>query len=236
MIKANRTKIENSSVTGIPVGYDVFGAGASNDKDGKSNEGYTGGFVGYNDAGLLEGNKMEKADTIRGFAGQIGEFSGYTDTNTSYDALEDPTNIEKANTYQVYRTTDKRFTVVKKINTIISQTGIPAEGSDPTGEVTYTIKHLDVVKTHNDWQDVYMTTNTETSYVKVPIKVYVSAAQADLMYGVETYISTGDETAKPGEMQDPCDKTVNITIQKVWKDNDGKNIQRPRSINVKCID
>ena len=232
LIKANRTKIENSSVTGIPVGYDVFGAGASNDKDGKSNEGYTGGFVGYNDAGLLEGNKMEKADTIRGFAGQIGEFSGYTDTNTSYDALEDPTNIEKANTYQVYRTTDKRFTVVKKINTIISQTGIPAEGSDPTGEVTYTIKHLDVVKTHNDWQDVYMTTNTETSYVKVPIKVYVSAAQADLMYGVETYISTGDETAKPGEMQDPCDKTVNITIQKVWKDNDGKNIQRPRSINV----
>ena len=52
------------------------------------------------------------------------------------------------------------------------------------------------------------------------------------MYGVETYISTGDETAKPGEMQDPCDKTVNITIQKVWKDNDGKNIQRPTSIEV----
>ena len=235
LIKANRTKIEKSSVIGIPVGYDVFGAGASNDKDGKSNEGYTGGFVGYNDAGLLEGNKMEKADTIRGFAGQIGEFSGYTDTNTSYDALEDPTNIEKANTYQVYRTTDKRFTVVKKINTIISQTGIPAEGSDPTGEVTYTIKHLDVVKTHNDWQDVYMTTNTETSYVKVPIKVYVSDAQADLMYGVETYISTGDETAKPGEMQDPCDETVNITIQKVWKDNDnsvGEDHKRPRSIKV----
>ncbi len=230
LIKANRTKIEKSSVTGIPVGYDVFGAGASNDKDGKSKEGYTGGFVGYNDAGLLEGNKMEKADTIRGFAGQIGEFSGYTDTNTSYDALEDPTNIEKANTYQVYRTTDKRFTVVKKINTIISQTGIPAEGSDPTGEVTYTIKHLDVVKTHNDWQDVYMT--TPNGYAQVPIKVYISDAQADLMYGVETYISTGDETAKPGEMQDPCDKTVNITIQKVWKDNDGKNIQRPTSIEV----
>ncbi len=230
LIKANRTKIADSTVIGISVGYDVFGAGASNDKDGKSNEGYTGGFVGYNDAGLLEGNKMEEADTIRGFAGQIGEFSGYTDTNTSYDALEDPMNIEKANTYQVYRTTDKRFTVVKKINTIISQTGIPAEGSDPTGEVTYTIKHLDVVKTHNDWQDVYMT--TPKGYAQVPIKVYISDAQADLMYGVETYISTGDETAKPGEMQDPCDKTVNITIQKVWKDNDGKNIQRPTSITV----
>lgn len=232
LIKANRTKIEKSSVTGIPVGYDVFGAGASNDKDGKSKEGYTGGFVGYNDAGLLEGNKMEKADTIRGFAGQIGEFSGYTDTNTSYDALEDPTNIEKANTYQVHRTTDRRLTVVKKDDTVISVSDDRSTQFDTIGEVCYTINHLDVVKTHDYWQDVYMTTNIETSYVKVPIKVYVSAAQADLMYGVETYISTGDETAKPGEMQDPCDKTVNITIQKVWKDNDGKNIQRPTSIKV----
>lgn len=232
LIKANRTKIEKSSVIGIPVGYDVFGAGASNDKDGKSNEGYTGGFVGYNDAGLLEGNKMEKADTIRGFAGQIGEFSGYTDTNTSYDALKDPINIEKANTYQVYRTTDRRLTIVKKGDTVISVSDDLSTQFDTIGEVCYTINHLDVVKTHDYWQDVYMTTNIETSYVKVPIKVYVSDAQADLMYGVETYISTGDETAKPGEMQDPCDKTVNITIQKVWKDNDGKNIQRPTSIKV----
>lgn len=232
LIKANRTKIADSTVIGISVGYDVFGAGASNDKDGKSNEGYTGGFVGYNDAGLLEGNKMEKADTIRGFAGQIGEFSGYTDTNTSYDALKDPINIEKANTYQVYRTTDRRLTIVKKGDTVISVSDDLSTQFDTIGEVCYTINHLDVVKTHDYWQDVYMTTNIETSYVKVPIKVYVSDAQADLMYGVETYISTGDETAKPGEMQDPCDKTVNITIQKVWKDNDGKNIQRPTSIKV----
>lgn len=230
LIKANRTKIADSTVIGISVGYDVFGAGASNDKDGKSNEGYTGGFVGYNDAGLLEGNKMKKADTIRGFAGQIGEFSGYTDTNTSYDALKDPINIEKANTYQVYRTTDRRLTIVKKGDTVISVSDDLSTQSDTIGEVRYTINHLDVVKTHDYWQDVYITTTN--GYAQVPIKVYVSDAQADLMYGVETYISTGDETAKPGEMQDPCDKTVNITIQKVWKDNDGKNIQRPTSIKV----
>lgn len=233
LIKANRTKIADSTVIGISVGYDVFGAGASNDKDGKSNEGYTGGFVGYNDAGLLEGNKMEKADTIRGFAGQIGEFSGYTDTNTSYDALKDPTNIEKANTYQVYRTTDRRLTIVKKGDTVISVSDDLSTQSDTIGEVCYTINHLDVVKIHGDWQDVYITTTN--GYAQVPIKVYVSDAQSDLMYGVETYISTGDETAKPGEMQDPCDETVNITIQKVWKDNDnsvGEDHKRPTSIKV----
>lgn len=233
LIKANRTKIEKSTVTGISVGYDVFGGGASNDKDGESSKGYTGGFVGYNDAGLLEGNQMIKADTIRGFAGQIGEFSGYTDTNTSYDALKDPTNIEKANTYQVYRTTDRRLTIVKKGDTVISVSDDLSTQSDTIGEVRYTINHLDVVKTHDYWQDVYITTTN--GYAQVPIKVYVSDAQADLMYGVETYISTGDETAKPGEMQDPCDETVNITIQKVWKDNDnsvGEDHKRPTSITV----
>ncbi len=235
LIKANRTKIEKSTVTGISVGYDVFGGGASNDKDGESSKGYTGGFVGYNDAGLLEGNQMIKADTIRGFAGQIGEFSGHTDTNTSYDALKDPTNIEKANTYQVYRTTDQRLTVVKKGDIVISRVNTLSDQSGTIGEICHTINHLETIDSHDEWQDVYMTTNTETSYVKVPIKVYVSDAQADLMYGVETYISTGDETAKPGEMQDPCDETVNITIQKVWKDNDnsvGEDHKRPTSIIV----
>lgn len=236
LIKANRTKIEKSTVTGISVGYDVFGGGASNDKDGESSKGYTGGFVGYNNAGLLEGNKMEKADTIRGFAGQIGEFSGYTDTNTSYDALKDPTNIEKANTYQVHRTTDRRLTVVKKGDIVISRVvNTLSDQSGTIGEICHTINHLETIDSHNEWQDVYMTTNTKTSYVKVPIKVYVSDAQADLMYGVETYIPTGDETAKPGEMQDPCDETVNITIQKVWKDNDnsvGEDHKRPASIIV----
>lgn len=236
LIKANRTKIENSSVTGIPVGYDVFGGGASNDKDGISDKGYAGGFAGYNHAGLLEENHMIKADTVRGTANKIGEFSGYTNTDTSYDALKDPTNIEKANTYQVHRTTDQRLTVVKKGDIVISRVvNTLSDQSGTIGEICHTINHLETIDSHNEWQDVYMTTNTKTSYVKVPIKVYVSDAQADLMYGVETYIPTGDETAKPGEMQDPCDETVNITIQKVWKDNDnsvGEDHKRPTSITV----
>ena len=236
LIKANRTKIEKSTVTGISVGYDVFGGGASNDKDGISDKGYAGGFAGYNHAGLLEENHMIKADTVRGTANKIGEFSGCTNTDTSYDALEDPTNIEKANTYQVYRTTDQRLTVVKKGDIVISRVvNTLSDQSGTIGEICHTINHLETIDSHNEWQDVYMTTNTKTSYVKVPIKVYVSDAQADLMYGVETYIPTGDETAKPGEMQDPCDETVNITIQKVWKDNDnsvGEDHKRPKSIIV----
>lgn len=235
LIKANRTKIEKSTVTGISVGYDVFGGGASNDKDGISDKGYAGGFAGYNHAGLLEENHMIKADTVRGTANKIGEFSGYTNTDTSYDALKDPMNIEKANTYQVHRTTDRRLTIVKKGDIVISRVNTLSDQSGTIGEICHTINHLETIDSHDEWQDVYMTTNTETSYVKVPIKVYVSAAQADLMYGVETYISTGDETAKPGEMQDPCDETVNITIQKVWKDNDnsvGEDHKRPTSIIV----
>ena len=46
LIKANRTRVGDSSVSGITIGYDVFGGGAGNEKDGTHEEGYAGGFVG----------------------------------------------------------------------------------------------------------------------------------------------------------------------------------------------
>ena len=76
LIKANRTRIAESTVTGIDIGYDVFGGGASNDQDGKGNKGYAGGFAGFNNEGLLENNKMIKADTIRGTEEKEDEFDG----------------------------------------------------------------------------------------------------------------------------------------------------------------
>ena len=66
LIKSNRTSIKNSSITGISIGYDVFGGGANDDKDGTDKNGYAGGFVGFNDEGLFENNQMYYADTIRG--------------------------------------------------------------------------------------------------------------------------------------------------------------------------
>ena len=58
LIKANRTKITDSNVYGISTGYDVYAGGAGNDVDGVAKDGRSGGFVGYNDEGLLKNNNI----------------------------------------------------------------------------------------------------------------------------------------------------------------------------------
>ena len=85
LIKANRTKITNSKVYGIDVGYDVYAGGANYDKDGSDDNGMSGGFVGFNKEGLLENNEMYYCDVVRGSAKNVGPFSGKSDLDTVYD-------------------------------------------------------------------------------------------------------------------------------------------------------
>ncbi len=66
LIKANRTKITDSNVYGVSTGYDVYAGGAGNDKDGSATDGRSGGFVGFNDEGLLKNNNMYYCDVVRG--------------------------------------------------------------------------------------------------------------------------------------------------------------------------
>ena len=84
MIKANRTKITGSQVYGISSGYDVFGGGADNDKDGSGNNGISGGFVGFNNEGLLENNDMYLCDVVRGASQKVGPFSGKSELDSVY--------------------------------------------------------------------------------------------------------------------------------------------------------
>ena len=75
LIKANRTKITGSQVYGISSGYDVFGGGADNDNDGSGNNGMSGGFVGFNNEGLLQNNDMYLCDVVRGTSNLNWTFS-----------------------------------------------------------------------------------------------------------------------------------------------------------------
>ena len=107
IIKSNRTKIESSTVTGIAAGYDVFGGGASDDKDGMHEKGMSGGFIGFNNEGLLENNDMYYADTIRGSHNQVGAFTGKTSLESVYE-FNTIKNIEGAgNNYRIYRGKDE---------------------------------------------------------------------------------------------------------------------------------
>ena len=242
LIKANRTRVAESSVTGISIGYDVFAAGAANDKDG-SGEGYAGGFAGYNDEGLLEDNSMYRADTIKGAPGQIGEFSGTTSLKSNYITLKD---IEGDNNhYFVYRLWDEDGLTdlyAEDGTTKITDDAFLMEGwsedspymIDQTKYYMYPVLHMQHSEnyTHEDlWSGAYQT--TEKNIVRFPVNVYVSDAQADLMLGTPTTDNVSDPDKSEGDMQDPCDDEATLTIQKIWyDDNDRDNKREDISITV----
>ena len=229
LIKANRTRIVDSTVTGIDIGYDVFGGGASNDQDGKGNKGYAGGFAGFNNEGLLENNKMIKADTIRGTEEKVGEFDGGVSLESVRTDLDD---IEKGNTYQVYRLWDdgKLKLLCNKAGDVMAQAE-KAEIGD-TEYYLYSVNHMTAdLMNHDDWKDAYQTPS-EGSAAQFPVKVYVSNAQADLMLGTPTEENVSDPDKIGETAQDPCAVEATLTIQKLWIDNNNQLGKRPNDVTV----
>lgn len=243
LIKANRTKVANCTVAGVTNGYDVFGGGANNDTDGSSKFGYAGGFVGFNNEGLLEYNTMLYADTIRGTANRVGAFSGDTSLGSSYsfNTLEE---IEgNNNKYSVYRL-DKYG---DELNRILHQSGklLSADHQkDKIGEVSYhvyTVEHRGPSKILQGeapsyfeaaWKDAVLN-SSKHEQAKFPANVYVSAGQANLMLGVATEQNEDRTIPGAGDMQDPCGTEMLLTVQKIWFD-DG-SIKRPEEINVTLL-
>ena len=248
LIKANRTRVGDSFVSGITIGYDVFGGGAGNEKDGTHDDGYAGGFVGYNDEGLFETNQMYYADTIRGTDGKVGEFSGQTSLKTVYEDINNLDTIEgNGNIYRVYRLADNdELKVVGKNRTVLNAPQTLDEGfrtemiPADTGAkyYVYGIQHRQAGFEENEetslhkavWEDAYQT--TEKNIVRFPVNVYVSDAQADLMLGTPTDEVLSEPEKEDGTMQDPCDETAQITIQKLWFDNNNNANTRPTEIKV----
>lgn len=250
LIKANRTRVGDSSVSGISIGYDVFGGGAGNDKDGTHDEGYAGGFVGYNDEGLFETNQMYYADTIRGTEGLVGEFSGQTSLETGYEDINNLDTIEGTdNIYRVYRKDDG-----KNLTQVYSDTDVllnnPAtenpddakafkrETIDDTSYYVYGIEHRkDGIKESSAsslhkavWASAYQ--KAENKNAEFSIYVYVSDAQADLMLGTPTYAENEDPDYADEEMQDPCDEEIQLTIQKIWIDDEGNPVEKPEKVEL----
>ena len=230
LIKANRTRIAESTVTGIDIGYDVFGGGASNDQDGSGDLGYAGGFAGFNNEGLLENNQMIKADTIRGASEKVGEFDGGVSLDSVWTNLED---IEKGNTYQVYRLWDdgKLKLLCGTAGDVMAQAEKAVIGD--TEYYLYDVNHMEekYLMNHDDWKDAYQTPSKDSA-AQFPVKVYVSGAQADLMLGTPTEENISDPDKIGETAQDPCAVEATLTIQKLWIDNNNQLGKRPNDVTV----
>lgn len=226
LIKANRTKITDSNVYGISTGYDVYAGGAGNDADGTAIDGRSGGFVGYNDEGLLKNNNMYYCDVVRGTPKMVGPFSGKSDLDSVYE-FNTKAGVEgENNNYRIYRKPVITFDEIKKNSKLLTDTF-----SQENGWSIFSIKHVVQVDEYDTLQNAVMA--TKDSFETADLNAYVSDAKAVLMSDTKTTVNTGDSTSpEPSDAQDPCDEYVNLTINKVWKDFRNMDGSRPTSITV----
>ena len=226
LIKANRTKITDSNVYGINTGYDVYAGGAGNDADGSANDGRSGGFVGYNDEGLLKNNNMYYCDVVRGTSKLVGPFSGKSDLDSVYD-FNTKAGVEgENNNYRIYRKPAISFDEIKKNSKLLTDTF-----SQENGWSIFSVKHVVQVDEYNTLQNAVMA--TKDSSETADLNAYVSDAKAVLMSDTKTTVNTGDSTSpEPSDAQDPCDEYINLTINKVWKDFRNMDNIRPDTITV----
>lgn len=228
LIKANRTKITDSKVYGISAGYDVYAGGADNNKDGTAKDGRSGGFVGFNDEGLLKNNDMYLCDVVRGTSKIVGPFSGQSDLNSVYEFNTQKKVEGVNNNYRIYRKLDKALDEIKKNTTKLN---MEYSKDASTGWDIYTLGHMKPVEKYDDLKNAQITDSN--GLVKVDLNAYESEAKAVLMSDTKTNLNTGEsDTPEPSESQDPCDENIKLTINKVWKDLNNFSGIRPKSITV----
>ena len=228
LIKANRTKITDSKVYGISAGYDVYAGGADNNKDGTANDGRSGGFVGFNDEGLLKNNDMYLCDVVRGTSKMVGPFSGQSDLNSVYEFNTQEKVEGVSNNYRIYRKLEKVLDEITKNSNILNSAH---KKDESTGWDIYTLGHMNKVKQYDDLKNAQITDSNGSA--KVDLNAYESDAKAVLMSDTKTDLNTGEsDTPEPSESQDPCDKNIKLTINKVWKDFNNFSGIRPSRITI----
>lgn len=229
LIKANRTKITDSNVYGVSFGYDVYAGGAGNDKDGSADAaGQSGGFVGFNDEGLLKNDNMYYCDVVRGTKDLVGPFNGKSELDTVYDFNSQEKLEGENDNYRIYRKLYQSLDEIKKNNSILNSSH---EKDDASGWDIYTIGNMKPVKTFETLKNAVLASKSDS--VKADLNAYESPAKAVLMADTKTTLNTGEsDTPEPSESQDPCDEHIKLTINKIWKDFNNLDKKRPDNITV----
>ena len=228
LIKANRTKITDSNVCGISTGYDVYAGGAGNNNDGDAKDGRSGGFVGFNDEGLLKNNNMYYCDVVRGTKDLVGPFSGKSKLDSVYEFNTQEKVEGENNNYRIYRKLDVALDQIKKGS---DKLNLSYEKDTFSGWDIYTLGHMNSIKSYETLQNAKLT--DDTSSTTAELKAYESPAKAVLMADTKTTLNTGEsDTPEPSESQDPCDEHIKLTINKVWKDLNNLDEKRPDNITV----
>ena len=233
LIKGNRTKVTYSSVQGIANGYDVFGGGATQESDGIETlqTGYAAGFAGLNTEGVLQGDSMTYADTIRGSSGLVDPFA-VTVLNSNWNfekknSIIGPDDEGIYNTYRVYRTHDDVAgdaitSAADGSQTFASKTTDTGNGTLNTGLDRWDVDYFRIVNAYDSatassgaagddkttWVGVKDAAVKNTANGQddqtIPLEAYVTAAKAVLMLDKAVSDNNGGITPEPDNGQDPC--------------------------------
>lgn len=249
LIKANRTEVYNSTVTGITDGYDVFGgkAGQTADATCQGKTGSAGGFVGYNHEGKIQNCQMVLCDVVRGTAEYVGPFTGYNDLTSVY-AMNTIASIEgEGNRYSIYRANAPSLTTIQTSDG--SKTvGSNAVADETTGHNRYDIDHITdfagIINTDKGMKvydmfaalDGAKLTGEGESAVPRDLAAYQeSGAKAVLMLDTPNDPNPGTMVPEPGEGADPRLWNVDLTVNKVWDDWFDFEHERPESVRLEVI-
>lgn len=257
LIKGNRARVEDCSVTGVTGGYDVFGGSASQEADGTADlaTGYAGGFSGLNDEGVLYDNNMYYADVVRGTAQKVDPFANTElDSVWDFNSMKDIVGPDKDahyNTYRVYREHADGTTSAVTVGNASIASGVTdaGPGTANTGLDRYDVEFFHQVNCFDQdiassgaagddntkWIGMKGAQRTGTDGFKENLGVYESASKAVLMLDTAQTGNGGALTPEPDEGQDPCEARVDVTIQKIWNDAGDKEGLRPDAIRVKLV-
>ena len=225
LVKANRTKISGCTVSGIADGYDVYGGGSGNASEALSTDGTgkAGGFVGLNGEGLLEDNNMLYCDTVKGESGITAPFIGKLAFDSSYAELGNTEDkiVGDNNTYKIYRSAGAEY----------SKLSITSKSFESEADWTniFVISHYNNVKEFAELEDVQMI-SSDPGGDALELGAYVNSAEARLMDGTDTFENGTSETPEPPDAQDPCDEYIDLTVNKVWRDNNNQMGKRPDAL------
>ena len=228
LIKANRTRLDSCSVTGIPEGYDVYGGGAGNNANGTGKYGIAGGFVGWNNEGLFKNNNMYFADVIRGAKDLTGPFTGKASLKSNWEFNEIVGIEGENNRYRIYRNGPEQY------ENLTDEFGHPLQEKYETTETwknIYTIKHMtqDKVEKFVDLKNAVLKHFVPKADHTEMAEVYQEdGAMAVLMANTATTPTEPGGGEETPDVQDPCKDLIELRLKKVWKGDE--ETDRPNEV------
>lgn len=255
LIKGNRTNITNNSVMGVASGYDVYGGGATDTSNGfgigryeggrGTLGGYAGGFVGLSNESVLDNNRMAYCDVVRGKGhdaqndrgGTItGPFTGMTYLKTTYKQLNEKKKIETKNSYSIYRgANDKLTKALKGASGGVFADMLSDNSATGGGAFGLDMNRYDVAvresKGISEFDELQGAVEKGTGVQRELDAYQENGAKAVLMRDTPQTDNGAGLTPEPGDGQDPCAETIDLTLQKIWDDLGNRDQTRPKSVD-----